>query len=203
MPRKPLKPGKGAIGLTYDQALADEICERLAECETLAQICKSPHMPKPGAVYAWARDNEVFNDKFKAAQKLASDKTRVDAAESVESKEIRTGRPTTFTEELVEEFLALVEDGIPYTNVCKMPGMPRVSTIWNWKSAHPEFAAKLSRAMAIGCHVLVGDNFTIADDSSNDYMEKTNRDGTTYEAFNSENVRRSALRIETRKWYLS
>jgi hypothetical protein len=40
----------------------------------------------------------------------------------------------------------------------------------------------------------------IADDSRNDFITKTNGDGSTYEQVNSEHIQRSRLRIDTRKW---
>ena len=40
----------------------------------------------------------------------------------------------------------------------------------------------------------------IADDGTNDYVERTRKDGSTYIALDSEHVQRSALRVNTRKW---
>jgi len=40
----------------------------------------------------------------------------------------------------------------------------------------------------------------IADDTSDDFEERTRSDGSTYVALRSEHVQRSALRISTRKW---
>ena len=45
--------------------------------------------------------------------------------------------------------------------------------------------------------------FDIADDSSNDYMAKQYGDGVEVQVLNSENIQRSRLRIDTRKWALS
>ncbi|EDT6018112.1 DNA packaging protein, partial [Salmonella enterica subsp. enterica] len=46
--------------------------------------------------------------------------------------------------------------------------------------------------------------FDIADDGTNDWMEKLDKDGEAigYQ-LNGEHVQRSKLRIDTRKWYLS
>jgi hypothetical protein len=43
----------------------------------------------------------------------------------------------------------------------------------------------------------------ISDDSSGDYIEKQNGDGTTYKAFDAEHVQRSRLRVDSRKWLMA
>ena len=43
----------------------------------------------------------------------------------------------------------------------------------------------------------------ICDDGSNDWIERQNKDGSTYETVNSEVINRSRLRVDTRKWLLS
>jgi hypothetical protein len=43
----------------------------------------------------------------------------------------------------------------------------------------------------------------IADDGSNDYMEKERQDGSSFTVVDSEHIQRSRLRVDTRKWYLS
>ena len=40
----------------------------------------------------------------------------------------------------------------------------------------------------------------IADDTSGDYIEKKNDDGSTFWAVDHEHIQRSKLRIDTRKW---
>lgn len=41
----------------YTQQIADEICERLAEGESLKVICFDPHMPSEALVRLWAQDD--------------------------------------------------------------------------------------------------------------------------------------------------
>jgi hypothetical protein len=45
---------------TFDQAKADQICERLAKGEPLAVICRDDAMPQYRTVYDWADANEAF-----------------------------------------------------------------------------------------------------------------------------------------------
>jgi hypothetical protein len=58
---------------TYTEELAREICERLAEGETLASICRSEHMPSTQAVYDWRDANEGFKTRFARAREVGFD----------------------------------------------------------------------------------------------------------------------------------
>lgn len=48
--------------------------------------------------------------------------------------------------------------------------------------------------------VLAEECLEIADDATNDFVERTRRDGSTVVELRAEHVQRSALRISTRKW---
>src|SRR3954470_5518267 len=55
----------------YTSALADTICERLSEGESLRSICRDPGMPTEGAVRAWARENrDGFASRYRLAREL-------------------------------------------------------------------------------------------------------------------------------------
>src|SRR4051795_1213338 len=55
----------------YTSALADTICERLSEGESLRSICRDPGMPTEGAVRAWARENrDGFAPRYRLAREL-------------------------------------------------------------------------------------------------------------------------------------
>lgn len=81
--------------------------------------------------------------------------------------------------------------------------MPDASTIFVWLAKYQEFQEQYTRAKEIQADGFEEELFEIADDSSNDYMERQNADGTTYEVVNSEHINRSRLRIDTRKWVMS
>ena len=58
----------------YTHEIAEEICERLAEGETLRSICRSDHMPVEAAVRKWAIDDrEGFYAHYTAARNLGLD----------------------------------------------------------------------------------------------------------------------------------
>jgi len=57
-----------------------------------------------------------------------------------------------------------------------------------------------ARAKRLQADYVVDEMHEIADDGTNDYMEKIGKDGETYEVVNQEAINRSRLRIDTRKW---
>jgi hypothetical protein len=55
----------------YTTEIADEICERLAEGESLNAICRDDHMPTRQAVHEWIADNRAgFGDKYARAKEV-------------------------------------------------------------------------------------------------------------------------------------
>jgi len=64
------KRGKGRP-TKYTQALADEICRRLADGETLLAICKDAHMPAESVVRGWASDTaREFSARYTRAREV-------------------------------------------------------------------------------------------------------------------------------------
>lgn len=58
----------------------------------------------------------------------------------------KKGRPSTYSDELVEKIISLIEDGYSERKIAKMPGMPHISTINRWKDEHPDFCERSARA---------------------------------------------------------
>ena len=65
------------------------------------------------------------------------------------------------------------------------------------------FRDQYARAREMQLETHADEIVDIADDGSNDYMTKVAKDGGEYQHFNKENVLRSQLRVETRKWVLA
>jgi hypothetical protein len=58
----------------YTPALADAICRRIAEGESLRAICRDPGMPSEGTVRSWAReDRDGFGSRYRLARELQLD----------------------------------------------------------------------------------------------------------------------------------
>ncbi|TGT42834.1 terminase small subunit protein [Mesorhizobium sp. M8A.F.Ca.ET.165.01.1.1] len=113
-----------------------------------------------------------------------------------------TGRPTIFTDELAITICERIADGKSLRSICLDDDMPDRVTVHRWllDPAHEAFCNQYTRARAMQADTHVDEMQDIADDGSNDYVTKTNADGSTYDQVNSEHIQRSRLRIDTRKW---
>lgn len=62
----------GAVGrpTTYNLEIGLAICERIAQGETLSQVCASPDMPARATVYRWQEANLEFRDTYRRAREL-------------------------------------------------------------------------------------------------------------------------------------
>lgn len=133
---------------------------------------------------------EVSGEAFKAAVEAARDKNTF-------------GRPTCMTPEIVAAICIRMADGQTITSICRDVGMPNVRTVRRWKNEHKEFAELYKAAHDALVENWADELVDIADDSTNDFIERTKRDGSTELAFNPEAVQRAKLRVDVRKWLLS
>ena len=100
--------------------------------------------------------------------------------------------------------LAYLADGMSLREVCRMEGMPERSAVNRDLLADVEFQNQYARACEIRADVLFDELLEIADDGSNDWMERKNSDGSVGDIIlNGENVQRSRLRLDARKWAIS
>jgi hypothetical protein len=114
-----------------------------------------------------------------------------------------TGRPTIYTKELADLICAEIALGFSLRTICAEESMPCVKTIFNWFRTQPGFLQQYETAKEEQADALAEEMLDIADDGTNDWMEKKNKDGSTFEVLNAEHVQRSRLRIDTRKWIAS
>lgn len=114
------------------------------------------------------------------------------------------GRPSDYTPELAEIICIRLSEGESLRSVCRDEELPSKSTVLRWIARHDEFRDQYVRAKAQGAEAIAEEMFDIADDASNDWMEKLDAEGQGIGwQLNGDHVRRSQLRIDTRKWYLS
>jgi hypothetical protein len=114
-------------------------------------------------------------------------------------------RPSDYTKELAETICKRIAKGESVRSIDKDPEMPSSGTIYNWllDADKKEFLEQYESARAIQAELMFEELLDIADDGQNDYIEKQNADGESYEVVNTEHIQRSRLRVDTRKWYLS
>lgn len=112
-------------------------------------------------------------------------------------------RPTKYSLELADEICSQLSDGISLRTVCLAENMPGKTTVFRWLRTNEEFRDQYEIAKQECADSYADEIIEIADDSTNDYMDKQNKDGSTYQALNSENIQRSRLRVDARKWIAS
>lgn len=52
----------------YTTKLGNDICQRIAEGESLRAICRDKDMPNASTVHAWVLDNEEFSKQYESAR---------------------------------------------------------------------------------------------------------------------------------------
>lgn len=87
-------------------------------------------------------------------------------------------------------------------SVCRDDSMPCARTLFNWMRIYPEFLQQYARAKEESADALSDEMLEIADDGRNDWMKRNAEDDAGWVA-NGENVQRSRVRIDTRKWLAS
>lgn len=116
----------------------------------------------------------------------------------------RRGRHSTYNETIATKICTLVSEGLSVRKVCEMEGMPSRYTVYKWISQYDDFANRYARAKTLGSEALADEILEIADDGTNDWMEKHDKNGEHIGwQLNGEHVQRSRLRVDTRKWLLA
>lgn len=103
-----------------------------------------------------------------------------------------------FDAEVAVQVLSRISKGEPLASICRDEGFPSVWTVQRWRKRVPEFDKAFDEARDLGFDALAEECVEIAEDGTNDYVEKRAKDGSTYVALDAEHVQRSKLRIETR-----
>ena len=114
------------------------------------------------------------------------------------------GRPLLYTPERAEKILKLLSEGEHLAGICRDHDIGvNASTVRGWVVDDVQgFAALYARAREMGLDARAEELDRIADDGTNDWMERNDPDNPGY-TLNGEHVQRSKLRVDTRKWLLS
>lgn len=116
----------------------------------------------------------------------------------------KMGRPTKYSDELTYEICDLLAGGMSLKRVSDLPHMPTRATIYRWMDEHEDFLNRYARAKQDCADYMVDEILEIADDGTNDYNEKFDKDGEIMGwQLNNEHVNRSRLRVDARKWIAS
>ena len=113
------------------------------------------------------------------------------------------GRPSEYSTETADEFCARIAEGESLRTICLDGHMPALTTIFRWMRTHEDFRQQYARAKEQQADAMAEEIIDIADDATNDWMEKHDQHGNSigYQ-LNGDHVQRSKLRIESRKWLM-
>lgn len=115
----------------------------------------------------------------------------------------RTGRPSEYSTAMADLICERLMDGESLRSICAAENMPSKSTVCRWLAAHDEFRDQYARAREAQSDTLFDEILDIADDATNDWMQRAGKDGLTAWVENGEAMTRSKLRVDARKWMVS
>ncbi len=113
-------------------------------------------------------------------------------------KKRKTGRPSLYTEALAAEICRRLAEGETLRSVCRDKAMPDKATILRWLAdkKKADFREQYVYAREMQADALFDEALEIADDASGDWTK--DKDGK--KVLDHENIQRSRLRVDTRKW---
>lgn len=87
-------------------------------------------------------------------------------------------------------------------SITRDEAFPAMTTLFRWLREKPEFRQQYAIAREQQAETFADEIQDIADDGANDFMTVTKGD-KEYNVVNHENIQRSRLRVDTRKWIAS
>ena len=114
------------------------------------------------------------------------------------AKPKKKGRPSLYTEALAAKICRRLAEGETLRSVCRDKAMPDKATILRWLAdkKKADFREQYVYAREMQADALFDEALEIADDVSGDWS--TDKDGK--KVLDHENIQRSRLRVDTRKW---
>src|SRR5581483_2686424 len=109
----------------------------------------------------------------------------------------RPGRPSLYKSALAGRICERLADGETLRRICRDEGMPTRRTVTNWLLVHEDFRQLYARARDIQADLFAEEVVDIADDRRGDLVP--GKDGKPTPDW--ENVQRSRLRVDARKWF--
>ncbi len=116
------------------------------------------------------------------------------------------GRPTSYTPELGDLICEGIANARSLASICnENEDLPTARSVYTWLRSNEEFLLNYERSKEDQADYLAEEILEIADDSRNDFMDRLDENGEVSAAtkLNSENIQRSRLRVDARKWIAS
>ena len=75
----------------------------------------------------------------------------------------KIGRPSKYTDDIAKEICIRLSEGVPLREICRSPGMPDWSTVYNWMNANENISQSIARAREIGADAIAAESLQIVD----------------------------------------
>jgi hypothetical protein len=108
------------------------------------------------------------------------------------------GRPSEYDANVADFICERISHGESLNKIVRDEDMPGNGTVFRWLAARPEFREKYARAREAQMDAMAEEILAIADESQYDFKEVN---GCTI--VDHENIQRSRLRVDTRKWLMA
>lgn len=106
-------------------------------------------------------------------------------------------------ENTFNQILLSIEEGNSLRTTLKREGMPTSTTFYEWIDNDKEKSLHYARACEKRADSIFEEILEIADESINDVVSYEIADGVKVEKVDHENIQRSRLRVDARKWMLA
>lgn len=112
-------------------------------------------------------------------------------------------RPRYYSREVSNALLDRMAAGESATQICRDYAMPTWTTLKRWERDNDDFARRYEIARKQCCEYRTDEIADIADNATNDYVERLTAKGKVYRVFDREHFERSKLRVHARQWEAS
>lgn len=148
-----------------------------------------------------------FADMAVAAAAAAEAQIQADASATASKFQVGNqysqGSVSTYDQKIAHTIYYRLADGESLRKICRDLNMPDRGTIIEWYNTIPEFRDLYDRARRMQLDLWAEEIIDIADDGTNDYVQRESRDGRTTVLVDFDHINRSKLRVDARKWMLA
>lgn len=112
------------------------------------------------------------------------------------------GRGIPYSREVMDRIYARMAGGESIKDICDSADMPNARTVREWIVKYPDEGPQYARARDLQAEAMADEILKISDDSTGDTYTVI-ENGREVTKVDQENINRSRLRVDSRKWLLS
>lgn len=109
---------------------------------------------------------------------------------------------TLYKNDVAEKICEQLAEGKSLASICRSDDFPSKAVVFNWIRKFPEFREMYDRAKMESTDALFEEILDIADNASNDWMERNDPKNPGW-VVNGDHIQRDRIRVDVRKWALS